>query len=110
MVKNNNHWISFKLIGAPATEPGKRGSPRDAVGASVFVTANGFTQRKDVLAGGSFASSSDQRPHFGLGAATQIDKLEVHWPSGKVQQIPPPADLDRFYVITEGKGIVPMKY
>ncbi|HEV2576809.1 MAG TPA: CRTAC1 family protein [Acidobacteriaceae bacterium] len=110
VVKNDNHWISFKLIGAPATEQGKRGSPRDAVGASVFVTADGFSQRQDVLAGGSFASSSDQRPHFGLGIANKIDKIEVHWPSGKVQQIPPPPDLDRFYVITEGKGIVPMKY
>jgi hypothetical protein len=70
----------------------------------VFVTANGFTQRADVLAGGSFASSSDQRPHFGLGKATKIDKLEVHWPSGRIETIAPPALLDRFYVITEGKG------
>lgn len=110
LVKNDNHWISFKLVGQPPTEPGKRGSPRDAVGACVFVTANGFTQRQDVLAGGSFASSSDQRPHFGLGSAGKVDKIEVHWPSGKVETIPPPAQLDRFYVITEGKGIVPMKY
>jgi hypothetical protein len=109
VVKNEHHWISFKLIGAPATEPGKRGSPRDAVGACIFVTANGFTQRQDVLAGGSFASSSDQRPHFGLGNATKIDKIQVQWPSGKVETIPPPAQLDRFYVITEGKGIAPPK-
>ena len=109
-VKNDNHWIAFKLVGAPAAEAGKRGSPVDAVGASVFVTANGFTQRQEVLAGGSFASSSDQRPHFGLGNTKKIDKIEVRWPSGKVQQIPPPTDVDRFYVITEGKGIAPLKF
>ena len=109
VVDNGNHWIAFKLIGAPATEPGKRGSPRDAVGACVFLTANGFTQRVDVIAGGSFASSSDQRPHFGLGKATKIDKIEVHWPSGRVEAIAPPTVLDKFYVITEGKGIVPQK-
>jgi hypothetical protein len=104
--ENGNHWIAFKLVGTPATEPGKRGSPRDAVGACVFVTADGFTQRADVIAGGSFASSSDQRPHFGLGKTTKIDKIEVHWPSGRVEAIAPPAVLDKVYVITEGKGIV----
>lgn len=110
VVKNDNHWISFKLVGALSTEPGKRGSPRDAVGASIFVTVDGFTQRQDVLAGGSFASSPDQRPHFGLGNAGKIEKVEVRWPSGKVEMIPPPAEVDRFYVITEGKGIAPLKF
>ncbi|HZQ43666.1 MAG TPA: CRTAC1 family protein [Acidobacteriaceae bacterium] len=110
VAKNDNHWISFKLVGALSTEPGKHGSPRDAVGASIFVTADGFTQRQDVLAGGSFASSPDQRPHFGLGNAKKIEKIEVRWPSGKVEIIPPPAEVDRFYVITEGKGIAPLKF
>jgi len=109
VVNNGNHWISFRLIGTPATEPGKKGSPRDAVGASVYVTANGFRQRADVLAGGSFASSPDQRPHFGLGTATKIDKIEIHWPSGAVETIPPPTELDRFYTVKEGKGFVPQK-
>ena len=58
------------------------------------VAAIGFTQRADVLAGGSFASSSDPRPHFGLGAATKIDKIEIRWPSGRVEVIPPPSVLD----------------
>jgi enediyne biosynthesis protein E4 len=109
VVNNGNHWISFRLIGTPVTEPGKKGSPRDAVGASVYVTANGFRQRADVLAGGSFASSPDQRPHFGLGTATKIDKIEIHWPSGAVETIPPPTELDRFYTVKEGKGLVPQK-
>jgi hypothetical protein len=109
VVDDGNHWIAFKLIGAPATDAKKRGSPRDAVGACVFLTANGFTQRADVLAGGSFASSSDQRPHFGLGKATKIDKVEVHWPNGHVETIAPPTALDRFYTITEGRGIAAQK-
>ena len=69
------------------------------------ITAIGFTQRADVLAGGSFASSSDPRPHFGLGAATKIDKIEIRWPSGRVEVIPPTAMLDTNYVVTEGKGL-----
>ena len=105
VVKNDNHWIAFRLVGAKTGEAGKPGSPRDAVGARVYVTANGFTQRADVIAGGSFASSSDQRPHFGLGAATKIDKIEVRWPSGRVEVVPPPSELDTFYTVTEGKGM-----
>ncbi len=107
VVENNNHWIAFHLIGQPATEPGKPGSPRDAVGATVWVTANGFRQRVDVIAGGSFASSPDQRPHFGLGTATTIDKLEVRWPSGHTETITPPRKLDGFYTLTENKGLSP---
>jgi enediyne biosynthesis protein E4 len=109
VVDNGNHRIAFKLAGALAAGPGKRGSPRDAIGACVLLTADGFTQRADVNAGGSFASSSDQRPHFGLGKATKIDKIEVRWPSGHTETIPPPATLDRFYAITEGKDIAPQK-
>jgi hypothetical protein len=105
VVKNSNHWIAFKMIGAPSPGAGKPGSPRDAVGARVYVTANGFTQRADVLAGGSFASSSDQRPHFGLGTATKIDKIEVRWPSGRVEVVPPPTVLDTIYTVTESKGM-----
>ena len=104
VVHNGNHWIAFRLVGSGAPGPGKRGSPRDGVGATVWLTANGFRQRADVLAGGSFASSSDQRPHFGLGSATTVEKLEVRWPSGRVETFPPPAKVDMFYTLTEGTG------
>ena len=105
VVKNDNHWIAFKLIGTPSNDPEKPGSPRDAVGAQIYVTANGFRQRADVVAGGSFASSPDQRPHFGLGAASKIQKIEVRWPNGPTEQIQPPTSVDGFFVITEGKGL-----
>ena len=102
VTKQSNHWIAFKLIGGPR-------SPRDAVGATIYVTANGFRQRQDVIAGGSFASSPDQRPHFGLGPATKIDKIEIHWPSGLKQELPPPTTIDTFYTVTEGQALKLMK-
>ena len=102
VAEERNHWIAFKLTGGPK-------SPRDAVGAKVFVTANGFRQRQDILAGGSFASSPDQRPHFGLGPATKIEKIEVVWPSGLKQSVTPPATIDRFYTLTEGKELTTLK-
>jgi hypothetical protein len=98
VVKNSNHWITLKLLGGPK-------SPRDAIGAKVFVTAGGARQRGDVFSGGSYGSSSDQRLHFGLGAATKVDRVEIHWPSGAKEEISIPA-LDRIYTVKEGKGIV----
>ncbi len=91
-----NHWIGLKLVGGPK-------SPRDAVGSTVYLTANGFRQRADVTSGGSFASSSDPRLHFGLGAAAKIDGIEVHWPSGLVEQYAAPG-IDGIFTLTEGKG------
>jgi len=95
--KVQNHWIAFELVGGPK-------SPRDAIGSTVYLTANGFTQRADVIAGGSFASSPDQRPHFGLGSATKLDALEVRWPDGVRQKIDMPLQVDHFYRIVEGQS------
>jgi enediyne biosynthesis protein E4 len=99
VVKNGNHWIAFRLIG------GARG-PRDAVGAKIFLTAGGARQRADVIAGSSYGSSSDLRPHFGLGSATKIDEVKIQWPDGATEIVAPPA-LDRIYTVTEGKGLSP---
>jgi hypothetical protein len=93
---NKNHWLELKLVGGPK-------SPRDAVGSTVYVTANGMKQRGDVLSGGSYLSSNDPRPHFGLGQATTVDAIEVHWPSGKMENFTVPG-VDRIVTITEGMG------
>ena len=96
---DHHHWVGLKLIGGPK-------SPRDAVGAAVYLTAGGIRQRMDVLSGGSYESSNDQRPHFGLGDATSVDSVEIHWPSGSIEPVTLPS-VDRFFVVEEGKGVVP---
>jgi predicted NUDIX family NTP pyrophosphohydrolase len=83
---------------------GGRKSPRDAVGATVYLTASGLRQRGDVLSGGGYLSSNDMRVHFGLGSAARIDALEIQWPSRTTEKVKLPA-VDRIYIITEGKGI-----
>ena len=93
---DHNHWIELKLAGAPK-------SPKDAVGATVYLSANGMKQREDVLSGGSYLSSNDFRPHFGLGLSTKVEDIEVHWPSGKVEHFTVPG-VDRIVTITEGAG------
>jgi hypothetical protein len=94
---DHHHWVELKLVGGPR-------SPRDAVGATVYLTANGMRQRQDVISGGSYVSTNDPRPHFGLGDATEAGTVEIHWPSGAKENIKLPA-VDRIYSITEGKGI-----
>jgi enediyne biosynthesis protein E4 len=97
-VKNTNHWLDVKLVGGAK-------SPCDAIGAKAWLTAGGVRQRGDVFSGGSYASSSDLRLHFGLGAASKVDRLEIQWPSGSKEEIRVPA-ADRIVTIVEGKGIV----
>lgn len=94
---DHHHWVELKLIGGA-------GSPRDALGATVYLNAEGMRQREDVLSGGSYLSSNDLRVHFGLGDAADAGTAEIHWPSGAKESIKLPA-VDRIYTITEGKGI-----
>jgi enediyne biosynthesis protein E4 len=94
---DHHHWVELKLVGGPK-------SPRDAVGATVYLTANGMRQRGDILSGGSYLSSNDMRVHFGLGNSDKVDQVEIHWPDAKVEKLGLPF-VDRIYTITEGKGI-----
>jgi hypothetical protein len=89
--------VSFNLVGG-------RKSPRDAVGATIYLTGGGMRQRGDVLSGGSYLSSNDMRVHFGLGTTAKVDGVEIHWPSGVVEKLKIPA-VDRIDTITEGHGI-----
>ena len=94
---NGYHWVELKLVGGPK-------SPRDAVGATVYLAANGMRQRQDVMSGGSYVSTNDPRPHFGLGDATDAGTAEIHWPSGAKETVKLPA-VDRIFTITEGRGV-----
>jgi hypothetical protein len=94
---DHHHWVEVQLVGGP-------GSPRDAVGATVYLAAGGLRQREDVLSGGSYLSSNDMRVHFGLGDAKTVSAVEIHWPSGNVEKLRLPA-VDRIFTIDEGKGV-----
>ncbi len=93
-----NHWLRLRLVGDPAKK-----SPRDATGATVYVTTGKLRQRGDVLSGGSYSSQNDPCLYFGLGAATKVDKLEVSWPDGSAETFDVPA-VDKTLTLTQGKG------
>jgi hypothetical protein len=90
------HWVTFRLIGTK--------SNRDAIGARVLVSAGGRRQVVEVRSGASYASHNDLRAHVGLGGATRIERVEIHWPSGLVETASA-LSSDRFYVAREGQGI-----
>ena len=92
------HWVELKLVG------GKKIS-KDAVGATVYLTHNGIRQRGDVLSGGSFISSNDQRIHFGLGDDIKIEQAQIRWPGGAIETVKLPG-VDRIFTIEQGRGVV----
>jgi enediyne biosynthesis protein E4 len=96
VTEERNHWIAFRLVGSDK-------SPRDGTGAAVYVTAAGVRRRGDVFSGGSFASNSDMRPHFGLGSVTKVDSVEVAWPSGRKESFPIEG-VDKMVTLKEGAG------
>jgi hypothetical protein len=93
------HWLTIKLLGDV-----KQKCPRDAIGSVVFCTANGQRMRGEVASGRSLHSQSDLRVHFGLGAATKVDKLEVRWANGKTESYAI-SGVDQFITIEQGKGV-----
>ena len=72
-----NHWITLQLKG--------KTSNRDGIGARVEITAGEKKQIAERVAGSGYLSQDDGRLHFGLGNSTSVERIEVRWPSGRVQ-------------------------
>lgn len=98
----NNNWIKVRTQGVK--------SNRSGIGARlrcVTRNADGSThsQIDEVRSGGGYISQSDLRVHFGLGAATKVELLEIRWPSGQVDTLKDLA-VNRAYVVKEGGVVV----
>jgi hypothetical protein len=90
---NNNHWILLNLVGTK--------SNRMAIGAQIRVaTEDGNSQWNQVSTAVGYASSSDSRVHFGLGANRRIKEIQIGWPSGIKQEIRN-VDVDHVMTIEE---------
>ena len=86
---NENNWITFHLIGTT--------SNRDAIGALVTIEADNKRQVAVRRSTTGYLSQNDHRMHFGLGDASQVDHVEIKWPSGHIQQL---ENLDANQIIT----------
>jgi len=74
---NRNNWVLLKLVGTT--------SNRDGIGARVKLTSGGKVQTDQKRSTSGYLSQNDPRMHFGLAKNTLIDKIEIKWPSGKLQ-------------------------
>ncbi len=72
------HWLQLKLKGTRSNS--------SALGAKVICRAGQHTQTAYVANSVGYASASDLRVHFGLGDEGKAS-LEIHWPSGTVQEL-----------------------
>jgi hypothetical protein len=97
-IRSPNHWIAIRTVGIK--------SNRDGIGARITVKAGSRTFVDEVRSGASYASSSDTRVHFGLGATAKIEWVQVRWPSGRLEQF---ANLpaDTIQTLKEGTGTPP---
>ena len=78
---------------------------RDAIGAQVTAQVGEQAQVFMVRTGSSYLSHSPTTLTVGLGAAEQIDRLEIRWPDGTVETLEQVAAGAR-YEIAQGEGIV----
>lgn len=82
-----HHWLRVRLEGSGAIN-------RSAIGSWVEVTAGGVTRREQVMPTRGYLSQVERTLTFGLGSATRVDKLTVHWSDGTSQAIDVPG-VDR---------------
>jgi hypothetical protein len=88
----DNRWIAFELEGSQ--------SNRSAIGAQVRLFWNGQQQVQEVSGGSGFSAQNQRRLHFGLGKASEVDRIEIRWPSGRTQTIRGP-QTNRIHKVRE---------
>jgi hypothetical protein len=93
---NRNHWLEIRLEGIR--------SNRDGIGARIVVVCDCVAQTKDVRTGSSYLSSNSMWISFGLGKCSQVQRLEIRWPSGGVE-VHEDLAADRVWRVVEGRGI-----
>jgi hypothetical protein len=94
---NSNHWLQILLIGTK--------SNRDGVGARVKVSAGNLILHDQRKGGMSYQSAQDPRLHFGLGPHSNVDAIEIFWPSGSVTRLAS-VKSDQIIAVNEDVGIV----
>ncbi len=72
-----NNWVHVKTTGVI--------SNRDGIGARVEVYANDMKMMRQIDGSPGLGSQSNFVAEFGVGQATQIDRLVIYWPSGVIQ-------------------------
>jgi hypothetical protein len=96
-LRGTNHWIAIHTVGTK--------SNRDGIGARILVKAGSRILVDEVRSGSSYISNNDMRVHFGLGTASQVDWIEIHWLSGLTERFSDQS-VDVIHTLKEGSGAV----
>ncbi|HEX5757655.1 MAG TPA: CRTAC1 family protein [Thermoanaerobaculia bacterium] len=95
-IGSESPWVGLRLVGADGR--------RDQLGARVEVRrAKGPALWRRAHTDGSYLSASDPRVLVGLGQAPEVAAVRIHWPSGRVEEFPPPP-LRAYTTLREGTG------
>jgi hypothetical protein len=98
---SRQHWIGIRAIDGE--------SRRDALQARIVLAgAKGRDSTRRIQSDGSYASASDPRVLFGLGADASSRTIRVHWPGGQVEEFRG-LDVDRYWVLESGKAPRPLR-
>jgi hypothetical protein len=96
-VEPGRHWIQFELEAM---------GNRSAIGAHMELQWSGRKQAQVVAAATGFSAQNQRRVHYGLGAATSVDRVIIRWPSGQAQTIEKPA-VDKLHMVKEPEVRLP---
>lgn len=94
---NNNNYLKVNLQGVL--------SNRNGIGARIEIYGAWGKQIRDVRSGDGFRYMSSMNAHFGLGQASEIEKIIIRWPSGTIDQINNPAANTTLFVL---EGTAPL--
>ncbi len=92
-IGNRNHWLGLRLVGR---------NGRDMLGARVeVVIKKDHVLWRRARADGSYLNANDPRVLVGLGSASRVETVRVHWPDGSVEewkQVP----VNRYNTLKQG--------
>jgi hypothetical protein len=89
------HYLEVSLRGTKSNRLG--------IGARVIALVNGRQLVREQYPLNSYRSQMPNIVHFGLGEATEVDRLIISWPSGERQELTHLA-ADRHITVEEGKA------
>ncbi|MBT4864323.1 MAG: tetratricopeptide repeat protein [Planctomycetaceae bacterium] len=90
---NAGNFVAIRLVGVE--------SSRDAIGTSVTVTMGNRQHTQQLTAGDGYQASNQRQLVFGLAENENIDRIELHWPSG-LKQVLESLSAGAEYLIVEG--------
>jgi hypothetical protein len=88
------HYLEVSLRGTRSNRLG--------IGARLIAMVQGRPIVRELYPLNSYRSQMPTWVHFGLGDADRVDRLEIRWPSGLVQELTGLA-ADRHIIVEEGK-------